>query len=610
MISVTDKVKITGYIKKTPKNKLSYPTMIHILGHSKYSYKDFIDYFLASIKSDLLKDTIPLKITEKFVLSVTSIIEWYVTESENIDYSLKNQIDALYMLYGNLLNKNPDLENSELTTYMGELETKSCELFIPQSTSETPNSSGQDTSEKLVEVETLIKEYETKIKELVERITELNQHNSNKDKRNRGLQKEITELETKISALQKELEDSLVAKETIEIEHSNLNNAYGLLLKRLENINKRLNRSREEINRLSNQYIETKSSLEIARAKIVNLEAEIARRDRENTVILEQEEEKRRQAKENTEIDEIILSYLCRGTYTAKKLVRALVSKGYNITGSELYEHIRKLKQKVNIETSAISLGEPKYQIAKPPFKVGGDCPVIVPRNTEFYDVVFVADMHIDVLTPEFKDNYRRLLDYCADNNIKMIFNLGDFFDFTNVKGYVHSYDVLKGMEEKARNCVENLPTSPVFHAVLGGNHDRSNAYLGEDFLSLFIDERPDFLSLGFDWTKVIFEKSSNSKIEMLLAHPHREVPISSRTIFGESFKTYDFSYLGHSHLYFPNLERKYCKVISFSRSGDNNGFLHVRIYFNNRGLESLEFKPLTLSRKLEMGKITKYSPK
>ena len=54
------------------------------------------------------------------------------------------------------------------------------------------------------------------------------------------------------------------------------------------------------------------------------------------------------------------------------------------------------------------------------------------------------------------------MLEYADSNNIYMIFNLGDFYDFNNGMGYKRSIDALKFMQEKHMQAMSDLPKSSI----------------------------------------------------------------------------------------------------------------------------------------------------
>lgn len=604
-ISVVDKTKIIGNIKKAPMNRLSYIDINQNLS-KKYKYEEFLDFFISSIKANLTKDEIPLKLTKKLILSTTSIIELYVNKSGNISQEFINRINEIYLIYENYLHKNPDKEDAELTEILNSLVK-----YVSSIKKENNDTIKIDLSSE-------IKALNQRIEDLTQQITEYEGALAKKGTligdltdKNRTKNSKIREQEEAIKKLEKEINELSSRLLSLSLDNAAFRTEHDRLTKRMETLKKRFLKERESSNNYSKKAQTFQNALEKERNTNTLLREEMAANAHELSKIRTEEEQAKLEALKNKEIDDIILSYLCRQTYPAKTLIKALLAKGYNITGEELFEHIRNLKRTINIETSSISLGDLKYQVAKPPFKIGGEYPIVLPRNTEYVDVVFTADMHICDLTKEFLDNYNMLLDYCNSNNIYMILDLGDFFDFNNGMGYKRSIDALRFMQEKTNECIEKLPKSPIYHALLGGNHDEDVSYLGEDFTSEFIDTRRDFISLGFRWAKVIFEKSSKSHVEFLLAHPHKGISRAATSTFDQKFANYDFSYLGHSHTNRPYLNRKYYKVTSLVKNNnDNPGFLHVRIYFNNHGLDSLEFKPLILERKLIVPETTiKYTP-
>jgi len=596
-LNAVAKSKVMAYLNKTPMNSLHYECMLDYLGKNNYKVTDFLKFFITIVKENLKKDKIPLKITKKMVVSITSMIEW--DDLEYFDSQILNSINEIYMIYQNYLGKNPDFEDKELTEFIEELLTKASSLRTEDSEDKSTQDSTNDNAindllAKLRALENVIAEKDRKISRYNDIIDDLKL-------KNRAKNFKIAELEETIARLEKELALLSETLKKFQSENTVLAKKYEEANQRLATLKVRTSKIREE-----NSHI-------IRRDEALRLDLE--KTSFENAVLRSQladirslDIHVRATQERNKQIEEIILSYLCRQSYSAQTLIKALLKSGYDITAEELFEHIKRLRKKYHIETSKIELGKPKYKISKPPFLVGEEHAITLPRNASYVDLVFTADYHICDLTTEFLDNYNRLLEYCDRNNIYMIINLGDFYDFNNSMGYKRNIDALRYMEEKHENTIENLPKSPIYQVVLGGNHDESVAYLGEDYLTEFIESRIDFLSLGYRYSELTLEKSSNSNIRLLLAHPFNSISKTQSGVFGLNFANYGFSFLGHSHTNKIYTERKYCKVPSLIiDSRDAAGFLHVRFYFNSKCLEHMKIKPLTLERKIVSGKSIHY---
>lgn len=590
------KTKVMSYLNKTPIVDLCYDYMVEFLGKGSYKVEDFIDYFISSIKQNLTKDKLPIKITKKMVVSIISMIDWYLEKTKTVNPDFENRINEIYLSYQNYLNKNPDLEDKELTEFIEELVIKASLLKIDKL--ENPDKSDNEIEKltaRLTELEQTIADNNRKLETLTSLKDDLQLKNSTKNFK-------IAELEKELKRLEKELNELREALEKCNYKNIDLTKKYNRVNKQLATLKARTSIVRQENAHLIRKTDALTGELERANFKIAMLQNELSR-------LKKIDAKQKLSDAQNTEIEEIILSYLCRQSYSANTLIKAILKKGYDITGEELFFHIKRLRQKYHIETANIEFGEPKYRLAKPPFSIGEVHTIILPHNTSYVDVLFTADYHICDLTNRFLDNYNMMLEYADSNNIYIIFNLGDFYDFNNGMGYTRSIDALKFMQEKHMQAMSDLPKSPILQTITGGNHDESVAYLGEDYLTDFVQNRSDFISLGYRYSKVILEKSSLSQIRLLLAHPHSSISKKFTRIYGLEFSDYDYSYLGHSHTAKIYPESKYAKVPSLIKDdNDAAGFLHVRFYFDSKGLDNMEVKPLTLERKIVKGTTIHYS--
>jgi len=596
-----DKNKVLIYLNKTPLSSLAFSGMTENLGRTKYTYIDFLDFFISTIKNNLVKEKIPINITKKMVSCSKTLVEWCHREKISIDDTLIDRINELAKIYQDAIDRNLDLEDKDLLEFLTDLLGVTSDL--PEENKEASalaqlENKIERLTKKIASLEATITEKDTKLKRNQTTMDELSANNRSKNFTIKEHLQSIHQLETELEALNNELEGLRKKNKELEISSEEKEKELQEVRRKLETIKTRLRKCHEDNERLNRKISELSSKVEYEQERSAGLKQELASYQLELRTIRETEEQQRREQIRNQEIEQIILSYLCRQTYSSKTLINALLKRGYDITGKELYERIRALRTTVNIESSMYSLGEPKYHIEKPAFKSGMRFPMQLPKDEEVVDIVFASDFHIDELTPKFLDNYRWFLDYCERNKIKLIFNLGDFFDFTQQERYVRSLDALKRMQDKTQRCIENLPESPIYHAVLGGNHDKSISYLGQDYLTQFIDARQDFLALGFDWAKLILKESGDTQIKFLLAHPSTSVSKTTRNLYGETFSDFDFSFLGHSHSYC--LSQKYCKVASFSIDRIENGFLHVRLHFNENRLDNIKLKPVSLERKIK----------
>lgn len=219
-----------------------------------------------------------------------------------------------------------------------------------------------------------------------------------------------------------------------------------------------------------------------------------------------------------------------------------------------------------------------------------------------FFKALFVSDFHLRILYNERLKSLDKIYNYCVQNNITSMINLGDFFDFDRTTSYLW-------FEEFVKMFLEKYPRNEALSQyILGGNHDEIK--IGKEktanILDIISKERSDifymgsthaFLNFGNDFIglhhipkRLLFTegKSSNMIQERLnvyyenvngkLPHPILDI-------------------LGHFHKDYQDLENGLLSLPSLFQDRFQNGFYEIEFYLNEKNeIEYIIFKPFIIN--------------
>lgn len=622
MISPVDKTKILGYLNSTDISNLDMEAMFKAL-NKKYHKEDFIEYFIKAILDNLNKDKFPLKLTKKLIVSAISTLTLCIRNNEKLSESIITGIFSIYDLYQNLIASQSSSIDDELTKIIEELNAKASEIrgVKEEKTAKEP----EDLTKMLAQLKDALREKETTLAKLEDNIESLTK--SNKDKRRKiiELEESLKDSSGKIDALQQNLfaitiENTALSSSNDDLvkANNNLNNRISSLKKQMRTGEKeisedRVNAIKTEFRRVIKELEERieaiKKELDDERAKAAQLEeAKEAYRLKYKSRLYELDSQKKL-AKRKAKIEAVILEALFTGECSAYTLIEILKKQNFDITVGELIEHILHLKRSINIEIVGLDINNPIFKITSPLIKRGSTFNFILPDNSKPLKIVSIADAHIrDFITENFIDNYKRLLEYCDKNEVDMIINLGDFCDYAYKNKGCFSKEEYERIKDLVFDSIEKIPSSPIMHLILGGNHEQETLYLGVDFLKYFTEHRNDFMFLGYDYADLTFRRKKSDRLHLLVAHPNIGIKNDTESVFRQKFRDYDFSLLGHSHRSKIYLTQSVCQVTTWGRVNRERGAMAADMYFDETGLTSLDLKPLTLKRELKPTTIINYT--
>ncbi len=589
-ITAVDKIKLNKYLREHAVDDIYYLDMCDALGkRGKISDVEFLEYFTDSAVQELNKDSkISIKQLTKIVLTIDAFLTWIHEANKEISDETLNKIRNLEYFYDEYLERTKtdvDLEFKEnclktvLTTvnelYPTEEKSESMTKYINQVND--LNNQIKDLKKQLEEItklyelsQTTLEQKSTKVTTLISSLTSSQNESNKKDKEIdrlneviRNLTEKVTSLETETKNLQQEKSDLLPYKEQFS----------GL---------------QEEIKELKG-VIETEAT---------------------------RKKEEIKKEKKQAKITEMIYEKLLFESASLNQIVGFIRNNGIATTNEEVSTLLKRIKSKINVEQASFSM-EPTLQIVSPQLQENQTFNINVPYGCKYYDIMLVSDFHIDQIDTRVLSGFDILNDYCSKNGIHLVLNLGDFYQGypgkpLEYKNAIESYKLVE-------KSITSIPKADgIYHAILGGNHDRSIVKYGFDPISLLANERDDILNLGYMHSKIAINCGSNNLGCFDIHHPDDfDFPINLNpsgididemnnylsAIYQKQNRDRDDSYIdifGHTHKNQFNYPASYCYIPSFFEGKSKKGACHLRIYFDeDTDIKYMVFMPLTTNTKL-----------
>jgi hypothetical protein len=160
-----------------------------------------------------------------------------------------------------------------------------------------------------------------------------------------------------------------------------------------------------------------------------------------------------------------------------------------------------------------------------------------------------------------------------------------------------------------------------IYHAVLGGNHDRNTVRYGFDPIGMLCDAREDFINLGYTHSTVSLNGFCNLFGKFDIHHPETfdfSIYLKDDTIdfdllngyldgiYAKQGRSRDDSYIdifGHTHKSQFNYPGQYCYIPSYFEGKGKRGACHLRIYFDEEtDIKYMVFMPMAYNDKLVKG--------
>ena len=601
------KFKVNTLIRNSDLTSLTYHPMMECHGKMRFSHNDYLSY-LSLVLHDKLKDTNNncYKMVIKIFSLINHTIAWCVSNklviNDDIIKSLKEVID-LFDKYCEEMDIVKD-ENSIIIKHfdvlIGDYYTGVADIELREMISDCGSLEDVKILEKEKEESVEKEEFERKLKEIkgleheIKKLqtsldSEVNKHSKTKSNLNElkgkcsALSAKVKELEKKVKELTKEIKQK----------DSKLFTAINSKDKMYEQYSK----VKSELDEILVKYSESESKLKSLLVKVEDLESKVKVYEAREEVV-----------NKDKLIDNTLFDIFCsKNSYSLEELVVELKHRGIFVDSDKVYERLMVLKNRLSI------IGNTKqfpvvYSLKKPDVLVDQSMIINVPDGTKCMDILLVSDFHLTTMNSSLVSEYDKIVDYCAKNNIKLVLNAGDLFSSrmnndSIVKRYDHFMKVIDSV-------YKNFPKDKdIYHAILGGNHDRNILNFGIDPISRITDLREDFINLGYDRASIIIGDD-----KFMIHHPHINVDslskLEGRTLFEYMDKYYDslglsqddtyLDILGHIHMSSFNGVKGYVSVPSYLRDRRENGAWHLKVYFDEKkNINYIVLIPLVLGNKL-----------
>lgn len=590
-----DKMNINKYLKEHAMGDIYFGNMREALGRRKNCVSDveFLDYFTEYVASDLRKnEKVSIKHLTKVVSCVEAILGWVHEEGQNVTDETLDKIRSFKEFYDDYL-KRTGIERDTVfyETMLGSVVDVVNELYP----SEVQNESVSKYITKIAELEVTIKKMEKDIQEAVRQNALLQAERDKKADR-------VDSLTDDVNSLEKDVRSK--AKQLLELSGT---------ITSLEGRITELSEALETANALNLELGSFKEKYEDLVSEVERLQGVI------------DEDIKARTAEANLKMkhsDMAALMYqkLLFDRVNVDDLVSYLKGKKVSTDRSEVIEVINGMKKIVTLDNSRFST-QPSYKIVQPTLREDGVFEIDVPRGCKHFDVMLASDMHIREMDGRVLRGYDAMLDYCAKNNINLVLNLGDFYNGIGSHSLEYEHAVQNyGVVEQA---IEKIPRQDgLYHAVLGGNHDKNIARYGFDPIKMMADNRDDFIDLGYTHSTIKLNSPTNYLGCFDIYHPDDfEFPIDVdddgidlefmngylENIYARQGRNRNDSYIdifGHTHRSHFNYPGGYCYIPEYIDAASKRGACHLRIYFDeDKDIKYMVFMPLGYSTATRLSK-------
>ena len=589
-ITVVDKKKINEYLKSHAAGELYWGDMCDYIGkRGKITDTEFLEYFVSCVVTTFNKnEKISSKQTVKYLAIVEALLEWIHDDKVEISEDILDRIRSFKEFYDDYLTRN-NQEKDESVNYGVETVLDVVNGFYPVA----------KNSES-------VSKYITQIDELNIRIKELEKELKDARRMYNNLQQSYEQKTEKADSLYEETLTLGKALRTKEKEIAELNS-------KLEELNGKILQLEETLTQVQAQ----KDILEPFKMMFEELKVDFEQVKR----LLEIEQDSKRALEEfevkQSKLEQLMYQKLLTDGSDVNELIRYLTAHGLATTKSEVVSVLKRLKEKINIDSSVFST-QPIYKVIPPVLREDGTFNINVPFGCKHYDVLLVSDFHIKEFNKKVLTGFDALNEYCVRNDISLILNAGDFFqgfsarplDYTNA---MNNY----GAVEQA---IERIPKADgIYHAILGGNHERNAANYGFDPIGLLAQEREDFISLGYTHSIIELSNPTYKLGKFDLHHPYTfDFPIrldedgidlediSSgylADVYARQSRTREDSYIdifGHTHRSQFNYPGSYYFLPPFFEGATRRGACHLRVYFDeDTSIKYMVFMPLSYGTKL-----------
>lgn len=590
-LNMVDKTKISKYLKEHAVGDIYYLDLYDAIGkRGKIEDIEFLDYFTDCVVKEFRKDEkISIKHLTKLIFIIDNFLHWIKEKDKDIDDRILDIIRSFEDLYDEYLNRtNFDIDLEFTDDVIGQVLSTVNELYPPKS----------EGSESLGKYINQIAELEETVKRLRRELEEANRLYSLLEDSHKKSEVKLEETSQELADLRKDCKSK---KKDI----NTLNETIEELNSRIAQLEELLTEAREEVV----HYEPFKAQCESLSAEVARLKGIIEDDIKEQTAIAAKKAQ-------DSKAEAIIYQQILFDGANIEAILRNLKSKGIITDRADVYSILKRMKSMINIESNSFSL-TPSYKILSPKISEDGEFKIDVPAGCKHYDIMLVGDFHIKDIDHKILAGFDLLNNYCANNGINLILNIGDFFNGT--VGHTFEYADAVSNYHVVEKSISMIPRAEgIYHAVLGGNHDRNVVKYGFDPIGMLCDAREDFIDLGYTHSTIALNGFYNPLGKFDIHHPHVfDFPIDLdddgidlvdingylNDVYQKQGRRRDDSYIdifGHTHRSQFNYPGSYCFIPSYFEGKSRRGACHLRIYFDEEtDIKYMVFMPLTISDKL-----------
>jgi len=557
-----DKIHIKEILRHST-NDIYYGDFFNLSHNSKYSIQDLLEYLVSLGEKELSKpENFSSKGFIKICYSISTIL-YSSEENTGISFDLIGRIKALTTAYQQFLDEHSLYQDDTIDHILGQM-NKTLETFYPINSSQ------------------LIYDFASE---------------------NNCLKKQLDDYETVFEKLRQEnahLQDCLDKKNEQLLDLSDSLECYkgqSATVEALQQENALLKTNLDKTTKLADDL---KSACEYSQKEKLNFEIQCNSFNQEK-------QEKEQKELESKVIQETLIEIFYSQEVSLVELKGILEQRQIFLSEEEIYRQMQLLKNRIAIQGPNFSTFPPVYQVSKKK-ESGLILPISLPQGKNEIDFLLVSDFHLSFQDNSYIESLDMLYRYCLSHNIHYIFNLGDFIDGIKDQLKPPSLSNLKRIENFIEQVSNSFPkVNDVYHGFLGGNHDKICSLYGIDLFQELAKQRNDFIPLGYDYSFVRFQNSSDM---IALHHPNRKF-VDSFHIFDNAIepsaylnnfynnlnldrKNIYMDFLGHIHRYILNTKDSYCFVPSYLHDRFFNSALHLKFQFcKNNQIDSLVIYPL-----------------
>lgn len=490
-LTIAEKNHINKLLRKSP-NEVYYKDFFVKYSKNRKKdevIKDIILYFVDLWNENLNDDKFSEIKAEKYIYFIQQFFSIFISQYTKIPLELFVKLLPIKIEFNGFIEKNPDKDAKNINTIIEKLEDDINR--IKKSMQESNYDLAQELQKEIDELEKLLKESQEKLDDFKKNESLASKNYNKLQKELEKKKKEIERLNEIINNLQKEFESSkkkLIDELNKKEEIDELNKKIETLTNQLQQLYKDYQELKEDNDKKDKKIKDVNSKLsKVQREK----EDELQRKQKEEAILNEQEKRKEL-------IKEKIITILLTSKKSHTEILEELKKAGLEIKSSELYSILNELKIKIN--RNCFNDITPVYDIDRRR-KVNE----VIDLTTTTDNFLFISNISFNKI--DYK-TIEKIYNYCINNNIHHIFNLGNIVtldsDSTDLKKY-------KDLEKYIRELETNYPyDKTIRNFILGGANEIGYCNIGINPLEQIICVRNDFSEIGYERATININDNKN----------------------------------------------------------------------------------------------------